>query len=288
MFAAGLKRLFPVLFRTYASRRHAVFIGHDRVLCAREFAGKAVTYMVDASDRLIAPHFILGRNYEVAATRYLCRTLAPAAHCIDVGANFGYFSVLMGLLCGKGAVIGIEPDAAVAALATDNLIINNLKDHCSILTAAANADGREMTLFRRDGRSGNTSITQCGTDFTNTMREAPEEPFRAAGLRIDDLLPRLQGRVDCLKIEVEGAEPLVFEGARETIAANPQIDIIMEWSPGQIQAAGLDVAAFIGTLRGLGLRPFLLRNSGRRSALSFEALQNRPYVANLLLRRQAG
>lgn len=288
MFAAGLRRLLLNVPRTYASRRPAVFIGEGRVLCAREFAGRAVTYLVDANDRLIAPHFILGRHYEKAATRYLCATLAPTAHCIDAGANFGYFSVLMGLLCRKGAVIGIEPDAAVAGLAAENLIINDMKDHCSILTAAANADGREMTLFRRAGRSGNTSIMQCGVDFTNTMREAPEEPFQVPGLRIDDLLPRLGGRVDCLKIDVEGAEPLVFEGARETIAANPRIEIIMEWSPGQIRAAGLDVAAFIGTLRGLGLRPFLLRNSGRRTALDFAALRDRPYIANLLLRRQAG
>ena len=39
------------------------------------------------------------------------------------------------------------------------------------------------------------------------------------------------GRVDIIKMDVEGVEPMVFEGMQETIDANPQIQIIVEYSP---------------------------------------------------------
>ena len=59
----------------------------------------------------------------------------------------------------------------------------------------------------------------------------------------NDLLPKLDGRVDFMKIDVEGCEPLAFRGAKELIASNRQLKIVMEWSPGQIRSAGFDVPA---------------------------------------------
>jgi hypothetical protein len=115
------------------------------------------------------------------------------------------------------------------------------------------------------------------------MDEAPVEPFTVKGVRIDDLTPMMNGRVDFMKIDVEGAEPLVFEGARATIAANPSLRIVMEWSPGQIHAAGFDISAFLTALKDMGLRPFDIRENDL-AQLSFDELLNLPYRAGVVLR----
>ena len=49
---------------------------------------------------------------------------------------------------------------------------------------------------------------------------------------IDSIVKELNlTKVDVIKIDVEGFEPLVFEGMKQTIAANPGLQIVMEYSP---------------------------------------------------------
>ena len=51
-------------------------------------------------------------------------------------------------------------------------------------------------------------------------------------LSVDELVKEKNlERVDVVKMDVEGVEPLVFAGMHETIANNPNIHIIMEYSP---------------------------------------------------------
>jgi len=41
----------------------------------------------------------------------------------------------------------------------------------------------------------------------------------------------LLSKIDVIKIDVEGVEPLVFAGMTETIAKNPGLRILLEYSP---------------------------------------------------------
>jgi hypothetical protein len=120
--------------------------------------------------------------------------------------------------------------------------------------------------------------------FTAQMGEPPVERFEVAGVRLDDLLPRLDGRVDFMKIDVEGSEPLVLRGARELIASNPQLNIVMEWSRGQIEHAGFDPRAFLEELASLGLRTFDLSEKLPKP-FSADDLLNTEYVPGILLKR---
>src|ERR1700754_70720 len=260
------------------------FVGDNKLLVKIVVNGKAILYYVDANDKLITPWFVANRTYERAPTRFFVANVKSDSHCIDAGSNFGYFATLMGSLAPQGKVIAIEANESLAALARDNIVVNNLIDRVQVLHAAVSKDNEDVVLFRRIGRLGNTSITHCGEHFTTLLGEPAEEQFRLKGLRIDDLLDSMDGRVDFMKIDVEGAEPLAFAGAPNTIATNPQLNIVMEWSPGQIRSAGFDVPAFLADLEGMGLRPFRIRKRAP-VALSFDEVLNMPYEAGLLLRR---
>lgn len=262
----------------------AVYVGNNRILMRATIGGHVLALYLEADDRLLTPWFVVSGRYETDLTDFFLLRLRPDSHCIDVGANFGYFSCLMSRMCPQGKVVGIEADAHVRNLAQDNLYINSLHAVGEILHAAATDRDMPVTLHRRVGRSGNTSIGAVNRQYTDILGEAPAQPFTVGGLTIDSLLPRFSGRVDFMKIDVEGAEPLVFRGARQTIQTNPDLTIVMEWSPGQIRHAGFDVGAFLGDLAAMGLRPSDM-TSGQITRLDFGDLLNIDYRAGIVLTR---
>lgn len=262
----------------------AVYLGQNRLLVRITVGARRLAFVVDADDRLLTPWFVASGRYEVELTRYLRRTVRPGQHCIDVGANFGYFSVLMARLCRPGRLIGLEPDARVAGLALDNLRINGLDRWAEVRAAAATADGVGLRLFRRVGRSGNTSLVESPIAFTELMGEPPVEPFDAPGVTVDALLPELDGRVDLIKIDVEGAETQVLAGAAETLATSRRLRIVMEWSPEQLGTLGAGPDDVRARLEPHGFRPFRLTRH-RSVALSWDALAAMPYQAAVLFRR---
>ncbi len=270
-----------------APRPTATYVGNNRVLVGTTVGGRTIAYYVEADDRLLAPWFIVTGQFETDLTHYFLRALKPDSHCIDVGANFGFYSCLMARFCPEGRVIGVEADRKIADLAQDNLFINALYERAEILCAAAGIHLDEVTLYRRHSRSGNTSIVKVGDNFTAALGEPPAEPFTVPGVRIDDLAERMGGRVDFIKVDVEGAEPLVLASARETIRRNRDIAIVMEWSPGQIAAAGFDLHGFTREIEGMGLRAFALERHGERP-IARGALADMPYQAGVVLRRADG
>lgn len=262
----------------------AVYLGNDRLLVSARIGNRPFAFIMQASDRLIMPMFVATGVYDEAATRFLLSTAQPTDHCVDVGANFGYYSCLMASLSPEGRVFGFEPDPDIHALARDNLDTNGLHLAAEVVNAAISDTDGEITLYKRIGRSGNTSIVEAGQDLTNRFGEPPVRAFQARTLRIDGLLERLAGRLDIMKIDVEGAEPLVLSGAREAIRLNPRIKIIMEWSPGQIQTAGFDIAGFTADIQAMGLQAYDITVK-RPTVIGFDALRQLPYVSNILLCR---
>jgi FkbM family methyltransferase len=262
----------------------AVFVGNGRILTKASIGGATLGYLMEADDRLIVPGFVVSGIHEVEVTDFFLHNVKPTDHCLDIGANFGYYTCLMAHLAYSGKTIGIEPDQHVFELLRDNIYINGLEARATPMRAAVGAEAGALQLHRRFTRSGNTSITRA--DYAAALGEPEPEAFEVECIPIDHLLPNFEGRIDCIKIDVEGAEPLVFAGAKETIAGNPDLKIVMEWSPGQIQAAGFDTAQFTRDLEALGLTVALIGAAGAEPA-TWESLLGYSYLSGVLLVRDA-
>jgi FkbM family methyltransferase len=265
----------------------AMYIGNNRVLL-RLLAGHHLFMMyVHADDKLITPSLIVNGRYEPELTDFFAAALKPDSHCIDVGANLGYFSCFMAKHSPHGKVMGLEPNPPIHALAVDNILLNALGGNAKILNVAASDEVGELTLYHRIGRAGNTSMAACGEDFTRAFQEPPEEAFRIPTIRVDDLRAEMAGRVDFLKIDVEGAEPLAFAGARETIRDNPQLQIVMEWAPARIRPAGFDIGRFVEDIAATGLNAHVLVAAGPPQPINYSQLIGMDYLPGILLRRDA-
>lgn len=266
-----------------APPRGAVYVGNNRVLVRYMVENRLIGYLVEADDLLLAPWFILSGQFETDVTRFFVENLKSDSRCLDIGANFGFYTCLMARFCPDGKVIGIEPAHAVYELLRDNIFINGLHFYTAARHAAVSDTAGTLTLHRRATRSGNTSVSEMPKDFLEYLGEPPGESFEVSCTRLDDLLPEFDNRIDFIKIDVEGAEPLVLRGAAQTIAANPQLNIIMEWSPGQISHAGFDVSEFIREIESLGLDAAMIGASGVVS-VPLSGLININYAAGILLR----
>ncbi|MGU3495266.1 FkbM family methyltransferase [Xanthobacteraceae bacterium A53D] len=264
----------------------ASYVGNNRVLARCVVRNAIIAFFLEADDRLLSPWFIVSGRYEESLTNYFVDNVKVDSHSIDVGTNFGYFTCLLCRFSPNGKVIGIEAEENVHAIARDNVYINGFERIARVIHAAASSTNAPVTLHSRGTRSANTSIAKLSETYIQAMAEPESRAFTVPGVRVDDLLKEMKGRVDFLKVDVEGAEPLVFEGARETFAANPQLRAVMEWSPGQISTAGFDLPKFLSDLNGMGLSFYDIEPAGLKQ-LTADELLNIPYRAGVVLTRSA-
>lgn len=267
------------------ARGGGTYLGDNRVLLPVEVGNAQIAYLLEADDRLFTPWFITSGRYENTLTNYFLANLRPTDHCIDAGTNFGYFTCLFARFCPQGRVIGIEPEPRIRELARDNVLVNGFGGRAEVIQAAVSDNDTGLTLYRRHTRSGNTGIIQVGEAHTSRLGERPAEPFQVATMTIDQIAQRLGGRVDIIKIDVEGAEPLALAGARETLRANPALKIIMEWSPDQIRSAGFDVAEFVAELERSGLTACDLDEAGTATPIAYPDLLEHGYKTGILLQQ---
>ncbi len=189
--------------------------------------------------------------------------LGPGAVFVDVGANWGYFSLVAGALVGaSGRVLALEPEPRLFAQLSSNVAINGLGAVTARQVAAAAAAGRmAFASFDADSDNWGTSHAVSGS--------APAD-FQCATVALDQLLDTegLAG-VDLVKIDVEGGEPDVLDGMRAGLAAGRYRRVVVECHPAALAARGSSVGACIDRLLEAGYRVWTIDHSSamhRRAA----------------------
>ncbi len=146
----------------------------------------------------------------------LNRLLVRGAVFVDVGANVGAvtLAVARGGLNLDLRVVCIEPSARLAQRLRANLLLNHLDD-IQVLEKAAAAENGTVTLQQVAGDEPNQGLSTTRAGGGSHNREA----VTVEALTIDSLLtdPKLAEGPLILKIDVEGAEYEVLEGARSTL-----------------------------------------------------------------------
>jgi FkbM family methyltransferase len=146
---------------------------------------------------------------------------------VDAGAHIGAFTILAARRVGpKGRVLSFEPSPRTYELLVRNVGLNALPQVQVQPLALAEKEG-EAPFFFADSAAVNP--------VTDTLGEGRGRPSVLVRLRrLDDVLAE-EGvdRVDHLKIDVEGAEMRVLDGAPKTLAATRHI--IMEVHPDAVK-----------------------------------------------------
>lgn len=148
----------------------------------------------------------------------------------DVGANIGYYSWLMKTIRPEIEVVLLEPLPSNLAL-IKNTIQRHAFPRLTLIPAAASDSSGEGVL-NADVLAGATStLEQEGTTFEERHWGIASSPIKISLVSIDAIHPG-HDRIDFMKIDVEGHEKSVLQGASETIASDQPIIFIECGHPG--------------------------------------------------------
>jgi len=179
---------------------------------------------VDTRDVGIAPHLILDGFWESWITRFIVGIVNPGYVCLDIGANFGYYALLLAELGGReGKTIAIEPNPVICDILRANSIVNEWG--FDVKEGAASDRKGETILSVEDKFFGGGTIMPLDENLPGRSR------FIVQTFTVDEIMNEKQlEKVDFIKLDSEGFEPYIFEGMQHTISNSPGLKIVMEYS----------------------------------------------------------
>ena len=173
----------------------------------------------ELDDWMVLSTFVDGNsNLALKLSHSLIR---PGDTLLDVGANTGLWALGAARRVGaKGAVHAFEPVPDNFARLTRNLLLNGFTNVTCQKLALSDTCGRTVFYAAKDDNSGLGSLTQS---------ENAARPIEIEMTTIDSYCEtHAITRVNLMKVDVEGAELLVFRGAQRLLASNEAPIIMFE------------------------------------------------------------
>jgi FkbM family methyltransferase len=152
-------------------------------------------------------------NFEPKTWEFIKSITTRGDVIIDVGANIGTYTVPLARKVGMdGLVVALEPSPVCKTLSF-NVAINGL-ENVVVINKAAYSKRKIMNLYYTPQKTGLTSLYSDWTAKASTHKCSIEVEV----LPLDELLRSLElKKVRLLKIDVEGAEKDVLQGARNIL-----------------------------------------------------------------------
>jgi FkbM family methyltransferase len=199
---------------------------------------------VDTRDVSLTPSLILYGCWEPWIERALIGLVRPGAIAVDLGANFGYYTIALAWAVGpRGKVYAFEANPQLAGLLSATVATNGLRDRV-VLANAAIIDREEVVKLHVDPQFVGGGHLSFGAE------EPALEHYSVAGTTLCVALAGIE-RIDILRMDIEGSEPLALRGAEALIRNSPELVIVCEWSV-PMMAAHCDLGGLIDWLSEMG------------------------------------
>ena len=248
-----MKSLFNRIYRSVAIRSsrlitpankpkviHSKINGYDLLVLANEDVGRLIHYV---------------KSYEPAETRYLLSIINKDSICLDIGANIGYFTMLMAKAASSGQVHAFEPVALNLSLLKSSVELNQLTNVFINQFAVGDVVG-EVSFSQ--------SVDGAYSSMQDTGRKPSTRTIKVPVLTLDGYLDDNNiNRVDVMKVDVEGAEGLVLAGASKLLAdlkRRPGV-VFLELYDQNLNVFGTSVSEIIEKMFDYGYEPFVLSES---------------------------
>lgn len=186
-------------------------------------------FWFNSSDREMGALMATAR-YEQETVRLLKKIIKPGMHCLDVGAQTGYFTCLLSSLVGSdGFVWAFEPLPQNVDLITVNIQENNFESRVKLAPyACADVTG-----------------TLAVEVVSGMVVASPNGKICIECKKIDDIV---NDKIDFCKIDIEGHEPKALKGMNNILSEHHPI-ILTEFNQYWLKQAGSSIIQFAELLR---------------------------------------
>lgn len=211
---------------------------------------------VNLSDNAIAWPAI-ENQFEPTETAFMRAHLKTGHQVIDIGANVGYFTMLMASLVGPtGRVHSFEPIPKLFAVLSQSVKQNRFDDFVTVSNhALSDANGEMSMIF--------ATVTDNWGGAHFSAADTVQDGHTVVTVQTDKLDSLQLASVDFMKIDVEGAEPKVFSGAKGTIEKWRPV-VLSEVHPEALGAvSNCTPADYLGLFEGIGYDCCSLDHGGK-------------------------
>ncbi len=248
-----------LFFREFIYRRKK----QERIREVNLFWGRTMQVALPASTDI---YLAGGKTHdsEIRLTRFLIRNLDQGDHFLDIGAHYGFFTLLAATLTGdKGFVLSFEPAAKSYAL-----LQANTRDLPQVSTRQqAVSDTNEPVTFYQFPNLFSEYNSMDVDQFSGEtwFSEFRPEKTTVTATMIDQLVQETGRIPKIIKIDVEGGEYQVLRGGTQLLTAHSPI-IAME----HLEAARHNEKhqEAVNLLRQLGYRSYVITASGAEEVIT--------------------
>ncbi len=138
-------------------------------------------------------------------------------------------------------MISFEPNPNTVKLLRKNVATNGFANVSIFENAVADQDGRD--IFYPVGPHSSFGYDR----FHGSAGKGVE----VGSVRIDDVV---RGRVDFIKMDIEGSEWKAVKGMRRILTSNKDIKLLTEFCPELLKMSGGDLRSFLSELNNLGFK----------------------------------
>jgi FkbM family methyltransferase len=216
------------------------------------------------------PESLYNGYFEATERDFVAAFLQPGMTVVDAGANVGLYTIMASVLVGAtGRVHSFEPGQLTFEHLQRNIDLNQCQN--VVATRAALSNTHDQMVLRIDPNHSALDGHRFVQPMRDVMRPTSTDEIVECQMLDDYFLS-----CDFLKIDVEGAELAVLQGAKKTLARAADITILLECSQNREQVRDL--------LARHGFQTFVWDNA--KQALRLVAFDDVVATSNIILRRQ--
>ena len=237
---------------------------------------------VDTRDMSLAPHILMGGHWEPWITKVFIDLVRPGMSVVDIGANVGWYSLLAGAAIGpSGHLTSFEANPRLADLLHRSLAVNGLLDDSVVEPKAVYSETKMLDFKIYDRFMGGSGLfaSEGGADHFRDHVTA----IQVQAVALDDYF-KPGSKVDFIKIDAEGAEPFILQGARRVLSDNRKIVIMMEFSSGSIASSYGSIEKFHADMSALGFSIWRIDYHSKLIPMTPQDLSSAP-LCDLVLKR---
>ena len=204
---------------------------------------RGAQFLMPTKDITLTPTVMSGvfERHELDIFERVC---SAGATVIDVGANIGLYSVIAARRIGdSGTVYAFEPVPENIAFLRKNLELNGVRDRVAVQEVAVGEADGELEIFLSDRQIGTHSAAKATVGGGESLRV----PMRSV-----DAFVASSGisRIDVVKVDVEGYDGQVLQGALQTLRRHKPV-LFIEYSPELLEACGQNPDEFVALMGGI-------------------------------------